>query len=308
MVDREENSQQANLDATVPSSASSFMAQVNVDELGSTQKGFITSVRILEENLELCGEALLREFADMFPPASLFSKELCELPAAYTEVRNFLDSRGANMQQHSSRRIMMTLAHNIYIEQEDKDAAVAIVTEIIAAGRRMRSDLSRLSEQRTPSTPRNNTSQAFSSSAMDKIAHNVAMRLKERDRKFSGGLGESWVEFVDEYLQICRDYSLSPTQKFQYMHNLLAGDAKRYYLDKIYVYATSFQQAVEVIEREYNSPVRQARVKNYLNQLRLSFLRAEGIEQSAALAKLYRIITKLSRQAPSSHRGDIASM
>ena len=290
-------------DDNCPASGRVFLSQLAMEQLNDTQRGFINSIRLLEANEDLIGSTLLEEVADMFPPAILFSKDLCELPAVFTELRNFLDSRGTNMHQHSSRRIMMTLATNIYNEPEDTDAATAIVTEIMAAGKRMRGDLSRLSEQRSQSTRSNNTPHP-SSSSTDKIARNVAMRLKDRDKKFSAALGESWMEFVDEYLQIGRDYSLSPTQKLQYMHNILSGDAKRYYLDRIDGYATSFQQAVELIEREYNSPVRQARVKNYLNQLRLNTIEAEGMEESAALAKLYRIITKLSRQAPSSHRGD----
>ena len=68
------------------------------------------------------------------------------------------------------------------------------------------------------------------------------MRLKDREKRFSGALGGSWMEFVDEYMQVCRDYSLSPTQKLQYMHNLLSGDAKRFYLDRVDGYATSYQQ------------------------------------------------------------------
>ena len=74
------------------------------------------------------------------------------------------------------------------------------------------------------------------------------MRVKNIDEKFSGELGSSWMEFVDEYLQMGRDYSLPPTQKCRYIHNILSGDAKHYDLDRIDGYATSFQQAVGVIQ------------------------------------------------------------
>ena len=112
------------------------------------------------------------------------------------------------------------------------------------------------------------------------------------------------MEYVDDYLQVCRDYNLSPPQRLQFLHNLLRGDAKRYYLDKIDGYATSFQQAIQMLEEEYNSPVRQTRVKNYLNSLRVTAFAAEGKEMSAALALTYKSIIKLSRQAPRSHQGD----
>lgn len=32
---------------------------------------------------------------------------------------------------------------------------------------------------------------------------------------------------------MARDYDLSQEQRFQYMHNILSGDAKRFYLDKV---------------------------------------------------------------------------
>lgn len=155
--------------------------------------------------------------------------------------------------------------------------------------------LYRFSERRSQSIPSNNTPNPhYSSSSIDKSSPKVAMRLNNGDKKFSEALGESWMAFVDEYLPIGRDYSLSPTQKLQYLHSILSGDSKIYYLERIDGYATSFQQAVEMIEREYNSSVRKSCVKHYVNQLRLNSFVAEEMGESAALAKLYHIITKLS--------------
>ena len=233
-----------------------FMPHVKAADLNDKQKGFVTSVRHLEATNMVHGDSLLRMFADIFPSADLFSKELCDLPAIYTELCNFLDAHGANMQQHSSRRIMMTLAHNVYEEQEDWQAAIGIVSEIMTAGRRMRPDLSqtensRRSDSQAPASP----SSTSAASAPDRVAHNVSMRLRDGDKTFSGALGESWMEFFDEYIHVCRDYALSPTQKLQYMHNLLSGDAKRFYLDRVDGYATSYQQAIDLIEKEYNWPV-----------------------------------------------------
>lgn len=47
------------------------------------------------------------------------------------------------------------------------------------------------------------------------VAHIVAMRLKDADEKFSGALGECWMEYVDEHQQTSRDYKLNPAQKLQ---------------------------------------------------------------------------------------------
>lgn len=46
----------------------------------------------------------------------------------------------------------------------------------------------------------------------ERTAHNDAMRLKEKEKKFSGDIGEFWYEFVDEYQKISRDYKLSQSQ------------------------------------------------------------------------------------------------
>ena len=105
------------------------------------------------------------------------------------------------------------------------------------------------------------------------------------------------MEFVDEYSHISRDYNLNPSQKHQYLHNLLHSDAKRYYLEKVDRYATSFQQAVSMLENEYNSLARHTRVKNYLNSLRVSSFVSQGMESSAALSKIYKSVIKLLRKA-----------
>ena len=83
------------------------------------------------------------------------------------------------------------------------------------------------------------------------------MQVKEKEKKFSGDLGDQ---------------------------NLLQGDAKRFYLDKVDGYATSFQQAVAMLEDEYNSTVRETRVKNYLNSLRVSSYISQGA--SGALSRM----------------------
>ena len=121
------------------------------------------------------------------------------------------------------------------------------------------------------------------------------MRLRENEKTFFGDLGESWMGYVDDFLQLSRDYSLTPSQKLKYLHNLLQGDEKRHYLNKIDGYPTSFQQAIEMLEREYNSPVRQNRVENCLNSLRVTNFVAEGIQMSEALAKniqVYHCVVK----------------
>lgn len=59
-----------------------------------------------------------------------------------------------------------------------------------------------------------------------------------------------------------------------------------------------------MLEEEYNSQVRQTRVKNYLNSLRITEFIAQGTETSAALSKNYRTIIKISHQVPRFYQGD----
>ena len=88
----------------------------------------------------------------------------------------------------------MTLPYGIYEEPEDTQAAIDMAREIVAAGRRSRSNapgsskrgLSQPIPQSTNVTSPNHTSS-------EKVAHNVAMRLKDKDKKLSGDLGESWM-------------------------------------------------------------------------------------------------------------------
>lgn len=68
-----------------------------LDALTSSQKGFISSIRFVEGDLKLTGLQLKRGMADMFPPASLFRQEICDIPTVHIELRNFLDRRGENL-------------------------------------------------------------------------------------------------------------------------------------------------------------------------------------------------------------------
>lgn len=52
------------------------------------------------------------------------------------------------------------------------------------------------------------------------------MRLKKVYKPFSRDLGESWMEFLDDYPQMCEDYGLSGPQKHEYLYNSLRKDTK----------------------------------------------------------------------------------
>ncbi|GAB0493527.1 hypothetical protein MMPV_004811 [Pyropia vietnamensis] len=279
-----------------------FMAAVDGTLMNEEQKGAVASIRLLEAEIAttpMSGEQVKAAVAELLPPAVLFGPSLIALPYLHRDLRNWLNARGANLEQHSSHRIKLTLATALYPEAEERTIATELATEVEAAGRRPRS-----SSTQQESTVTAATSSTPSGGSADRAAHNVAMRFRDQAAKFSGNLGESWSEYVAEYQQVARDYEMTASQKLQYLHNLLRGDAKRFYLDRVHGTAATFAQAVDMVSAEYNSIVRQDRVKNYLSGLRLSSFVKDGTDVTAALEKTYKTISKLAPQVPRSHHGE----
>lgn len=69
-------------------------------------------------------------------------------------------------------------------------------------------------------------------------------------------------------------------------------------------HATALQLVTDVIAAQYNLYARQNQVLNYLDGLSIERLRDTGFDESAALAKLYAEIVRISPQLPTSHKGD----
>lgn len=182
-----------------------FMPEISAERLTSMneeQKGLILSMRHMQINTSLVGENPKLEIGDMVPSATLFSENMVALPVLFNAFRDFADRRGGNLQQYSSRSIMMTLATSLYEEAEDKTTATEIVTVLLAAGCHLR--CSGQKEEKSDGHVGSVSDTASPPSAsLNNIAHNVAMRLKDKEKKFTVSLEESWMEFVDEYLQIC---------------------------------------------------------------------------------------------------------
>ena len=200
-----------------------------LDYLSDEQAGFMMSVQLLEQ--EILGKSLGSSevkpcFADLFPSARLFSSGIQQLPSIYRYVRDFLDKHGANMTRHNSHRDIMTITINLYEEAEDRTAAVDIAKDVISEGRKKPSR----TDENCRATVETSTGGGHS---IDRLANNVAMRFEDTSLKFHVNIGECWQEYVDEYQQVARDHKLSQQQKLDYLHNLLFGDAKRFYLDVV---------------------------------------------------------------------------
>lgn len=296
--------------ATTGTGEPAFMHRQPIGQLSNEVRGLILSVRDLEDRISvetLSGEQVKEAFAEMYPPAKLFSLELQSFPGIYPNIRTWLNKHGANLARHSSRRIVKTLAAGIYVAEE-ATVAMDIASDIVTAGNDRSATASQSNRPPIPPTgPLGNSGSQDTSGSYNnsyRVAHNVAMRFKYESSKFSGDIGQSWNEYVAEYQQVSRDYNLTERQKLQFLHNLFIGDAKRHYLDSVAPHCHNFNHAVEEIGNEYNSSVRQNRVRNVLNTLRLQDKLGESQDEGQALATVYKIITKLAPQVPMSHRGN----
>lgn len=68
----------------------------------------------------------------MFPPVHPFSQEIIALSSGHLELRRFLDSRDATLQQPSSRHIIQTFAYRLYYDVENRESAITTASLIIA--------------------------------------------------------------------------------------------------------------------------------------------------------------------------------
>lgn len=67
---------------------------------------------------------------------------------------------------------------------------------------------------------------------------------------------------------------------------------------------TNFNQSAVMIELEYNSVIRKTRINDYLSCQRINKFVNEGVDELAFLEKVYRLITNLLSQVPTSCRDD----
>lgn len=77
----------------------------------------------------------------MYPLVHLSGQETIFLSSSRLELRKFLDSRGATMQLHSSKRIILTLAQGTNLDVENREAAIQTAMLVISRGRPVRNEL-----------------------------------------------------------------------------------------------------------------------------------------------------------------------
>lgn len=167
---------------------SSFMTPADLALLSAEQKGFVCCVSMLEGEMpgaSLIGDQVKTALAELLPPAALFGPEITALPYVRRELRKWLDSRGANLQQQSSHHFVMTLATSLNKDAEDRVVATQMASALVAESHRQGGG----SSATAPPSPAARGDTA--SSGGDRTAHNIAMRFRDPSVKFSGNLGVS---------------------------------------------------------------------------------------------------------------------
>jgi len=137
-----------------------------------------------------------------------------------------------------------------------------------------------------------------------KAARDVSVRFKDERAKFGGTKDQWWPDFVSTYNLVCRDYALSPRLKLQFLHNLLTGAAKVFLLDKVLPVASTYEDAVDHVHREYHPVVQQEQMKNDLSNLRVSYLVGKGMTVDLALVEVYKRVSSRSRMVPAAYQGE----
>lgn len=222
----------------------------------------------------------------------MFNKATAPFPFLWTELRKYLVSQNVVLKVHQRHCTIYTVANTIFTDPDENKTALELCHWILSG------TIYQNSTDRSHTSGGDGASVRSQDYNEEKTAHNIAMRLKDSESKFSGDLSQCWQDYQDEYEQIAADYNLSMDQRLRYLHNLLSKDAHRFYLDFVKPSARTYHDAISLIDKEYNSVVRQTRVKNHLASLRVDHLIDANTDAAAALAKVYKRILSMCRQVP----------
>jgi len=83
----------------------------------------------------------------------------------------------------------------------------------------------------------------LSTPPVDRQAHNIGQRFKDMSAKFTGKGDLLWDDNVLQYDLVTHDYRVDAGNKFAFLHNILAGDALRFFLYHVVGSATSYADA-----------------------------------------------------------------
>jgi hypothetical protein len=142
-----------------------------------------------------------------------------------------------------------------------------------------------------------------------KLAMAMRARSSSKDLRFqvSGGPNENILDYIQEYKPAICEYVLSSSMQKDFFYRLFrtSSDPLSFYRNKAND-VFSFDDAVNIMVKRYNTPERQARVHTYLTSLRFtSFRFDEKLDASSTLTALTSEISKLSPMGPPQYQGEV---
>lgn len=253
-----------------------FMPTCDLVGLSDVERDFITTVRSLEQTfLSATNATVIKEaISECLPSAQLFHPAMANHLPYLRELRLQLNRYGASLGPVDNHlagplRTPMLLATSLYAEGEERDVAKQQATELAQAATAQRSRAATVSAGSPSNSGSGNGGYHSEKAAADRHAQYVATRFLNRQFTGDHRNGQVWSEFVADYQSIARDFDLSADMRYKLLHNILSGDAKRYYLNNVQGHATTYTEAVAMMEAEYNSHARQMQVKNFLSTYRM---------------------------------------
>lgn len=193
-----------------------FIWNTHAADLHNEIKSPILSIRDLDSNSEknnLTGEQVKEEFAEMFLDSQLFDCSIHYICPLSTIIFGI---EGAAINSHSW---LATIIHTV---SEDTNTAVELAKDMISSSRASSNNTAQLygTENYIGEQGEASSLTFIYSCGIQKLSHNVAMRFKYSDNRFSGNIGESWIEYVSNYQRVAIDYNLNPEQKLTFFQNI----------------------------------------------------------------------------------------
>ena len=135
-----------------------------------------------------------------------------------------------------------------------------------------------------------------------RVHHYISQRFKDKENKYSGNDEEDLFEFFISSETVADDYNMTEDQSLKFLHNLLRGEALRFFNQSVKNYAISYRDAKTRIIRHFNSADVQNRIKNELLSLNFdTFVEKEG-SKTKALSSIAAYISNTSPKCPIAFR------
>ena len=285
--------------ATAGASSSTVATQQrfcdHLTELNKDQEGLVTAINAYTEG-RLTGEQLLFALSEDNRPEDLFKPSLLELPILFRYLKEWLERHEVCIKTHSSNRIISRLCMTIY-SGIDQTTGINCINEY-----RKRGSIKNSILNIRQTIERESLARIAKEDNISKIAHNIAIRFKDKYDKFSGDIYENWKNYLSEYLNECSDYSVPIEKRVQFRYHVLKDDARSFYDEKIQGRVFNVGEACTLMDKEYNSYTRQVRIRNEVCHLRVSTMRTADGDEIEALQNIHSKITKLYMLGPSAYR------